>query len=254
NSWALILVDQKGSKHYLRALGRWFESVTLDGPWSLAAKPPAALDAALQSVSKSQRVNLLDDPNPDVKDAVAQGVLPTIYVTTVPAELVQTKGRPDYEPIDGTDLLYVTDSSTNILLDTKGQQHYLLLSGRWFRSQSLSDGPWEYVPHDKLPADFAKIPDGHPKGVVLASVAGTPQAQEARIDNSIPQTAEVSRATTKYQATYDGAPKFQAIEGTTLQYAVNTPDPVIQVDAKSYYALKDGVWFTAAAPMGPWAA
>jgi hypothetical protein len=41
-------------------------------------------------------------------------------------------------------------------------------------------------------------------------------------------------------------------EGTSLQHAVNTPDPVIQVDPKSYYALKDGVWFTAPSPNGPW--
>src|SRR5262249_13727099 len=140
----------------------------------------------------------------------------------------------DYEPIDGTDLLYVRNSSTNILLDTSDQRHYLLLSGRWFRGPSLTDGPWEYVVHDKLPAEFAKIPSAHPKGAVLASVAGTPQAQEARIDNSIPQTAEVSRATTTYKATYDGAAKFQPIEGTALQYGANTPDPVIQVDPKSY--------------------
>jgi len=47
--------------------------------------------------------------------------------------------------------------------------------------------------------------------------------------------------------------KFQPIEGTTLQYAVNSPVPVIQVEPKSYYLLKDGVWFVAAAPTGPWA-
>ena len=49
NSWALILVDQKGGKHYLRALGRWFEASTLDGPWTVAVRPPAALDAAMQT-------------------------------------------------------------------------------------------------------------------------------------------------------------------------------------------------------------
>jgi hypothetical protein len=251
NSWALILVD-KGGKHYLRALGRWFEAGTLDGPWSAAARPPVALDIAMQSVAKGQRVNLLDDPGPEVKDAAARGVLPTIYVSTVPAELIQTQGRPDYEPIEGTDLLHVPNSSANILLDTTDQRHYVLLSGRWFRSPSLTGGPWEYVPHDKLPAAFAKIPETHPRGAVLASVPGTPQAKEALIDNSIPQTAEVNRTTTTYQATYDGAAKFQPIEGTPLHYAVNSPVPVIQVDAKTYYSLKDGVWFVAAAPTGPW--
>ena len=252
NSWALILVDQKAGKHYLRAMGRWFEASTLDGPWAVAVRPPAALDAAMQTAERSQRVNLLDDPGPDVKDAVARGVVPAVYVSTVPAELIQTKGRPDYEPIEGTDLLHVRNSSVNIVLDPADQRHYVLLSGRWFRSASLAEGPWEYVAHDKLPAAFAKIPESHPRGAVLASVPGTPQAKEALIDNSIPQTAEVSRTATTYQATYDGAPKFQAIEGTPLHYAANSPIPVIQVDAKTYYALKDGVWFVANAPMAPW--
>src|SRR5262245_38459653 len=187
NTWALILVDKAG-KHYLRALGRWFEATTLAGPWGGSARPPAALDSAMQNVAKSQRVNLLDDPGPGVKDAAAGGVSPTIYVSTVPAELVQTQGRPDYEPIEGTDLLTVPNTSANILLDTKDQRHYVLLSGRWFRSPSLTDGPWEYVAHDKLPPDFTKIPDTHPRGAVLASVPGTPQAKEALIDNNIPQT------------------------------------------------------------------
>jgi hypothetical protein len=254
NTWALIFVDQaSGGRHYLRALGRWFEAATLDGPWGAAARPPAALETAMQNVTKGQRLNLLDDPGPGGKDAAAQGVLPAIYVSTVPAELVQTTGRPDYEPIDGTDLLHVRNASTNILLDTTDQRFYLLLSGRWFRSPSLTDGPWEYVPHDKVPAAFAKIPETHPRGAVLASIPGTPQAQEAVIDNSIPQTAEVNRTSATYRATYEGTPKFQPIEGTSLQYAANTPDPVIQVDPKRYYALKDGVWFTAAAPTGPWA-
>jgi hypothetical protein len=252
NSWALILIDQKSGKHYVRALKRWFEASTLDGPWTVAQRPPAALDAAIQTVERGQRVNLLDEPSPDVKEAAARGVMPTVYVSTVPAELIQTKGRPDYEPIEGTDLLHVENSSANVVLDPADQRHYALLSGRWFRSASLTEGPWEYVPHDKLPAAFARIPAAHPRGAVLASVPGTPQAKEALIDNSIPQTAEVNRSTTTFKATYDGTPRFQAIEGTSLQYAANSPVPVIQVDSKTYYALKDGVWFVANAPMGPW--
>ena len=252
NSWALILVDQKTGKHYLRALGRWFEANTLDGPWSVATRPPAVVDAAMQTATKSQRVNLLDDPGPGVKDAAARGVVPTVHVSTVPAELIQTEGRPDYEPIEGSDLLHVRNSSANIVLDPTDQRHYVLLSGRWFRSASLVQGPWEYVAHDKIPAAFAKIPESHPRGAVLASVPGTPQAKEALIDNSIPQTAEVSRTATTYKATFDGAPKFEPIEGTPLHHAVNSSNPAIQVDAKTYYSLKDGVWFTANAPLAPW--
>jgi hypothetical protein len=253
NSWALILVDSKGGKHYLRAMGRWFEASTVEGPWAPARQTPAGLDAAMQTVAKGQRVNLLDDPGPEIKDATARGVLPTIHVSTVPAELIQTRGRPDYQPIEGTDLLHVDNTSANIVLDPSDQRHYVLLSGRWFRSASLADGPWEFVPHDKLPPAFARIPVTHPRGGVLASISGTPQSKEALIDNSIPQTAAVNRSTTTFQAAYEGAPRFKPIEGTSLQHAENSVTPVIQVDSKTYYALKDGVWFVANGPMGPWA-
>ena len=88
--------------------------------------------------------------------------------------------------------------------------------------------------------------------MVLASVPGTPQAQEAVIANSIPQTATVTRAAATFTATYDGAPQWRPIAGTPLAYAANAPTPIIRVDAKTYYALYNGVWFVTAAPAGPW--
>ncbi len=252
NTWALILVDQGDGKYYLRALGRWMEARSVEGPWVLSAKPPAALEPVRQSLAKNEQVNMLDDPGPGLKEAAAQGRYPTVYVSTLPAELLQTVGQPAFEPIDGTGLLNITNTSANLLLDPKMSDYYALISGRWFRTKSLANGPWEYVEHDKLPPDFAKIPENHPKGAVLASVAGTPQAKEAMIDNSIPQTAQVDRTQTTLAVKYDGQPQLQAIQGAPLQYIVNSPFPVIRVDAASWYALKDGVWFSATSATGPW--
>jgi hypothetical protein len=50
---------------------------------------------------------------------------------------------------------------------------------------------------------------------------------------------------------YTGAPQFAPIEGTTLQYATNTPDKVIQV-GDVYYLCLQGVWFMSTSPLGPW--
>jgi len=129
-----------------------------------------------------------------------------------------------------------------------------LLAGRWYRAASLTQGPWEYVAGTSLPPDFALIPDNHPAEGVRASVAGTAQAQEAVIANGVPQMAAVKRSAATLEITYDGAPQFRSIEGTPLQYAVNAPMPVIQVDASSFYALDNGVWFVAASAFGPWSA
>jgi hypothetical protein len=78
------------------------------------------------------------------------------------------------------------------------------------------------VPNDKLPAAFATIPVTHPRGVVLASVTGTPSAQEAVIDNNIPETAVVTRATTTLKVNYGGSPQLKGSRGLPLQYVANS--------------------------------
>jgi uncharacterized membrane protein YgcG len=113
-------------------------------------------------------------------------------------------------------------------------------------------GPWTHVAGNQLPADFAKISPQDPKANVLVSVPGTPQAREAEIAATIPQTASVARAKATVAVVYDGTPKFVPITGTSLQYAVNTGTPVIEVDSNHYYAVANGVWFTASVPGGPW--
>jgi hypothetical protein len=250
NTRALIALDETSGDYYLRAFKRWMQASAIDGPWTPAPNPPADLATVLKSVGKE--VDLLDDPPADIAAAVGKGVLPTIYVSTTPTELLQSTGQAQYTPIPGTQLLYVRNMSSHVLIDTSTQDHYVLLSGRWFRTKSLANGPWEYVPNNKLPADFAKIPESHPKGDVLASVGGTPQADEALIDNQIPQTAAVDRKAATTQVTYDGSPQLRPIEGTSLQYIANTRMPVIVAGDGNYYTVDKGVWFVASSPSGPW--
>ncbi|HET7637151.1 MAG TPA: hypothetical protein VFK47_00280, partial [Ktedonobacteraceae bacterium] len=73
------------------------------------------------------------------------------------------------------------------------------------------------------------------------------------IANAIPQTATITRSEAQLRVEYDGDPQFKSIEGTQLQYAVNTATPVIRGSENNYYAVQDAVWFTAPAPVGPWA-
>ena len=54
---------------------------------------------------------------------------------------------------------------------------------------------------------------------MLPTVAGTPQAQEAVIENSIPQTATVPlKNGPKFTPNFDGPPQFAPIAGTPLIY------------------------------------
>lgn len=254
NTRSLLLLDDAKGKYYLRLLDRWLEADALDGTWAMAHAVPAALDVFLNKVTDDPRVDLFENVAADIKDALEEGSIPTVFVSTVPAELLETEGEPSLAPVDGTKLLWVKNTTNQLLLDTADQHYYALLSGRWFRAKSLAKGPWEFVAADRLPADLAKVPETHPRGDVLSSVAGTPQAQESLIANRVPQTATVKRSEAKLEPIYDDAPRFEPIAGTDLTYAVNTPTPVICVTPSSYYACENGVWFTSSTPAGPWVA
>lgn len=254
NTRALILQDEAKGKYYLHLMDGWMESNAATGPWSIAWSVPRDVDKALAAVAQIKQVDLLDgtgDKKPSLKEAAAQNALPVIYVSLAPAELLQTQGEPQIAPIEGTQLVYVTNSENDIFIETTTQDHYVLISGRWFRGKSMK-GQWAYVSGDQLPSDFTKIPPIHEKASVLASVPGTPQAKEAVIANSIPQTATISRNTASLTVSYDGQPQFKPIENTTLTYAVNTSTPVIAVSTNNYYAVMNGVWFVAGSAIGPW--
>jgi hypothetical protein len=163
--------------------------------------------------------------------------------------LIETKGEPKYEQISGTGLEYVANTTGSIF--RLNGEYYILVSGRWFKGPTL-DGPWTFVSSTDMPADFAKIPKDSPKAAVLASVAGTAEAKEALIANSIPQTATITRAEAKLTVEYDGEAKFASIEGTSLSYASNTSAAVIKVSEDEYYGVEAGVWFKARSPQGPW--
>jgi hypothetical protein len=169
----------------------------------------------------------------------------------VPTELIVFKGNPNFVPVAGT-LLWATNTHADLFIDTTTNDYYVLLSGRWFRAAG-TNGPWTFVAGNALPPDFARIQTNSPAAVVLASVAGTPQAQEAVIANSIPQTATVPRVGGPvFTPSFDGPPQFQPIAGTALLATTNASVPIIQVDPNAYYAVSSGVWFTANAVTGPW--
>lgn len=246
-----VLIVRAENKFYLRLMDGWLESENLNGPWTIAGHTPNDLKKALDAAIASKQVDLLDRSKGSLADAIKQNTVPTIYVSTQPAELLQTQGDPQAASIEGTNLIYVTNTDNDIFVYTPSQTHYILLSGRWFAAQSML-GPWQYVNSEKLPADFAKIPATHAKAAALVSVPGTPQAKEALIANAIPQTATITRSAASLTVNFDGIPQFKPIESTTLMYAANTSIPVIKIDARSYYAVQNGVWFVANSTVGPW--
>jgi hypothetical protein len=254
NTQATILLDPQNPKYYLQAMDGWLEAPELTGPWSYAKKIPDDMKDMTKNIREQQKEKATEaSPPPSLEQANKKGTIPAIHVSLGPAELLVCEGSPRFEPLAGTKLEYVKNTTANIFRDAGSLDYYVVLAGRWFRSKSLESGPWEFVDAHNLPDGFTKIPEDSPKAGVLASIPGTPAAKEAIIANSIPQTATITRSEAQLQVRYDGDPQFKNIEGTGLEYATNTATPVIRVDDKSFYAVENAVWFVGPSPLGSWA-
>jgi hypothetical protein len=243
-SWPLF-VDANKTTYYLLAGQHWMTATTIQGPWY----PTKKLHRDMDKVKEDPQWVALAAAIPPPKDITTP--VPNIFVSFAPAEVILFNGPPSYSAIPGTQLSYVSNSSSEVFLYAPTMQYYYLTAGRWFRAASLQ-GPWTFATLD-LPADFSKIPPNSPAGRVLASVPGTEEAKDAVLMARVPTTLTVNPTTAaaEVKVTYSGEPQFKPIEGTSLSYAVNTADKVIQV-GDLYYLCLQGIWFNSTTAQGPW--
>lgn len=255
NTRATILLDTKTQEYYLNVMDGWLQTPDLvAGPWSYVSKVPIDMEEITRGIQERQQAQAPEKRTPhSLKQAEKEGKIPAIHVCLDPCELLVTEGPPQFEIIPGTELEFVKNTTANVFRDSGKLDYYTLLAGRWFRSRSLEQGPWEFVDGKSLPEKFSNIPENSPRAGVLVSVPGTEPAKEALIANAIPQTATITRHEAQLEVKYDGDPQFKTIEGTNLQYAVNSATPVIKIDSETYYAVENAVWFVGASSAGPWA-
>ena len=231
-----VVHDPSSRKYFLSGANVWYEADDPLGPWSVVASPPGAVREVVP-------------PDTSAADQI-QGLPPLVLTATEPTELISTNGPPRYAPLVGDELLYVTNTESDVVREVSTQAVYILLAGRWYRAATTA-GPWTFVRGDRMPASFSRIPPESPKANLLASVAGTDQADDAVADAEIPQTTAIRRGPADFTVTYDGSPDFERIPGSMLEYAVNTDAEVILADGR-YYACDQGVWYIADDPEGPW--
>ena len=242
--WPLFFETSTAS-YYLLAGEQWLQAKDLKGPWSVTKKLPKDM----KDLPKDARwTNLKKFIPPSAK---ADAVVPKVFYSTSPAEIIYINGKPAYANIPGTQLQYVTNTTSYLFLYTPAKRYFYLTAGRWFSAENLA-GPWTFAT-PSLPADFAKIPGTSPAAQVRASVPGTEESQDAVLLARIPTTVTVNpeAAAKEAKVTYDGPPQFVLIEGTTLYYAQNTAQKVIKV-GDLYYLCLQGIWFVSPNPQGPW--
>jgi hypothetical protein len=236
-------VFSDGRNWYLLDNGRWLAAPAYVGPY----KPVTALPPAFNALPADK--NFADARKAIPPKPGNPGLVPAIFVSTKPAEIIVTQGPPQFVPVAGTTLQIVRNTNSMLFLEPASGRFFLLVSGRWFASQGL-DGPWSFAT-DKLPPDFALIsPDG-PEGKVLVAVPGTAQAELAVQQAQVPRQATLKKSIAQVKVVYAGAPQFKPIPGTSLTYAVNTSFEVIGVEGR-FYVCYQGAWFVGTTPNGPW--
>ena len=244
NSNFPLFFEKEGAKeYYLFAGEQWLKAGALEGPWVYAPKLPGDM----YKLASDPKWKEMEKP---ILSLSPKGKPPAIFYTNKPAEVILFQGEPSYANIPGTQLSYATNTDADLFVYSPTRDFYYLAAGRWFRAADLK-GPWTYAGAE-LPPDFAKIPEDNPAARVLVSVPATDAAKDAVLLAQVPTTAVVDpKAAEQAKVTYGGKPEFKAIEGTSLEYAVNTPDKVIKA-GDAYYLCLQGVWFTSPYPDGPW--
>jgi hypothetical protein len=221
--------------YYQPQLGDWKEFRQLEARMAVSLTPAGGDMAKLPA-----------QPNwADFKRAVppptgVSTTAPKVFYSNTPAEILSFKGQPKYAKIPTTQLVYATNTESDLFVHSGENQYYYLVTRRWFRAKSL-DGRWSYATAD-LPSDFARIPPNSERSRVLASVPGTDEAKNAVLLAQVPTTVIVDRAQAEAQVkvTYDGEPKFTPIESTSLSYASNTQEKTP--------AVADGAWHLVISP------
>ncbi len=239
-NWDLFY-DTVFKRYYLLNQDNWLTATDVKGPWTAAESLPPSFLALPANENWSQVRQNIPGKLPTV--------VPVVFVSTQPAELIITQGDPKFAAIPGTQLARVVNTDSVLFFNSGDRAYYFLVAGRWFRAASLG-GPWAAASKD-MPADFARIPDTDPSAFVKASVPGTHEAQDAVLLASIPQTTTVNATNATVKVVYSGDPQFAPIPGTSIQYAVNTSYSVLLVDGR-YYCCDQGIWFVSDSATGPW--
>jgi hypothetical protein len=232
-----------GQGWYLLNNGAWMMAPAYTGSYQPVSRLPPAF-SSLPADTNFAEVRKAVPPKP-----AKPGPVPTVYVSTKPADIIVTSGPPQFVPVKGTGLQAVKNTNSVLFFEPSSGRFFVLVSGRWFSARGF-DGPWTFATND-LPPDFALIPPEDPQAGVLASVPGTTEAQLALLHAQVPRQATLKKDAARLTVVYAGPPQFKPIPGTTLTYAVNTSFQVIETGGR-YYVCYQGAWFEGPTPNGPW--
>jgi hypothetical protein len=129
NSAYFIVYDPGLKSYYLYGDRVWYSARDIMGEWTWLANPSSSLRKLQDEIEKSRSDDAADPASgPSGNEAGPEDL--KIIVRTTPAELIVINGEPDFAPVQGTDLLYVSNSESSVFMDIQSQSYFILVSGR----------------------------------------------------------------------------------------------------------------------------
>ena len=127
------IVKAHDNNFYLYGGKHWYQAPSATGPYSPAGNVPSELNQVQSAVDNANSSNA---GYQDSAAAAQDREVSNIIVSTSPAELIQTNGKADFTPIQGTNLSYASNSNNDIFQDGGSGKYFVLISGRWYSSGS----------------------------------------------------------------------------------------------------------------------
>jgi len=193
------------------------------------------LDRVLAGLDRSQILPKNDDG--------VKADPPKLYFSQTPAILVILDADPIWSPIQQNDLKFAVNTNWDLFLHEPTKTFYLRNEKTWLKATAL-EGPW--TPAGTLPGSFGKLPADDNWKEVKAALPG------AELDAKKAPQVFVS-TTPAEMILLDGAPKYEPVANTSLQWVSNTESDVFRAGTNgAVYYLIAGRWFSAPNFQGPW--
>ena len=112
--------------YYLLNKDAWLKASDVKGPWTPAGKlPDSFTKLPAEENWKDVKANL---PGKTIQAAA----VPRVFVSQQPGELILLTGEPRYLLVQGTELLWVSNTESDVFRMGKTGPVYYLVAGRWF--------------------------------------------------------------------------------------------------------------------------
>ncbi|MGA9572590.1 MAG: hypothetical protein WBS20_01450, partial [Lysobacterales bacterium] len=148
-----VFLNVSSQNYYIVLAGRWYRSHSLNGPWVYQPSdklPTAFADIPRDSDQADSRVYVAGTD--EAQEAVLDAQVPqTAAVKRGVVDIdVKYDGEPVYQPVDGTDLVYIRNTGNTVLVSDG--LYYLVEEGVWYVSAS-ANGPWQVSDHRPAQVD-----------------------------------------------------------------------------------------------------